>query len=312
MSKIRLVFLVVFVVVILVTVSSYLTLHGAGKNAKLAGNFDKAQLLYTRAEEHIKNNDTDKAVRILTEITDKYRDSGYAEKSLESLTAMYISKGDSKKAEAYYNKLTKEFPGNARSTQFQADLKGLKAKKFNYSLDNEGNIVYVVKSGDTLNGISKKFNVTVGLIKKVNKLEKDSIYIGQKLKISVSTFSIIVDKAKNILILKKDGQVFKTYQVATGRNNSTPVGVFTIVDKMIEPAWTKPGVGIIKPGDKEYELGARWMPISVKGYGIHGTNDDTLIGKQATSGCVRMHNADVIELYDIVPKGTEVKIVDSM
>ena len=52
------------------------------------------------------------------------------------------------------------------------------------------------------------------------------------------------------------------------------------------------------------------MPISVQGYGIHGTNDASSIGKQSTSGCIRMHNDDVVELYDMVPKGTEVEIID--
>jgi len=143
-------------------------------------------------------------------------------------------------------------------------------------------------------------------------MRTNNIRIGQKLKLNVSTFSIIVDKAANILILKRDGKPFKTYVVATGRENSTPVGVFKVVDKMIEPAWTKPGVGVIMPDSEEYELGARWIPISVKGYGIHGTNDDSSIGKQSTSGCVRMYNTDVIELYDLIPRGTEVEIVDSL
>ena len=53
------------------------------------------------------------------------------------------------------------------------------------------------------------------------------------------------------------------------------------------------------------------MPLSIHGYGIHGTNDDSSIGRQATAGCVRMHNSDVIELYDMVTKGTAVEIVDS-
>jgi lipoprotein-anchoring transpeptidase ErfK/SrfK len=112
------------------------------------------------------------------------------------------------------------------------------------------------------------------------------------------------------MVLKKNGQPFKEYTVSTGRNNSTPVGVFTVVDKMVEPAWTKPGVGTVLPEDKQYELGARWIPISVTGYGIHGTNDESSIGGQVTSGCVRMKNAEVIEVFDFIPKGTEVEIVD--
>jgi lipoprotein-anchoring transpeptidase ErfK/SrfK len=70
-------------------------------------------------------------------------------------------------------------------------------------------------------------------------------------------------------------------------------------------------VGMVMPDSEEYELGARWIPISLKGYGIHGTNDESSIGGQTTAGCVRMYNNDVIELYDIIPVGTEVEIIDS-
>jgi lipoprotein-anchoring transpeptidase ErfK/SrfK len=52
------------------------------------------------------------------------------------------------------------------------------------------------------------------------------------------------------------------------------------------------------------------MGISHPGYGIHGSTDPSSIGKQATAGCVRMHNRDVEELYAIVPVGTEVVIED--
>ena len=46
------------------------------------------------------------------------------------------------------------------------------------------------------------------------------------------------------------------------------------------------------------------------GYGIHGTTDPVSIGTQATQGCVRMLNNEVEELFDILPEGTEVVIVD--
>ena len=52
------------------------------------------------------------------------------------------------------------------------------------------------------------------------------------------------------------------------------------------------------------------MGIDKKGYGIHGTIDPNAIGQQITAGCVRMTNADVEELFSIVPTGTDVTIVD--
>jgi lipoprotein-anchoring transpeptidase ErfK/SrfK len=57
-------------------------------------------------------------------------------------------------------------------------------------------------------------------------------------------------------------------------------------------------------------LGSRWLGLSEKSYGIHGTTEPQSIGRQVTSGCVRMRNSDVEELYQIVPEGTEVVIID--
>jgi hypothetical protein len=57
-------------------------------------------------------------------------------------------------------------------------------------------------------------------------------------------------------------------------------------------------------------FGVRWMRLSIPwgGYGIHGTNNPSSIGKAVSHGCVRMYNEDVIQVYDLVPLGTPVNI----
>ncbi|UCG35253.1 MAG: L,D-transpeptidase family protein [Candidatus Omnitrophota bacterium] len=170
-------------------------------------------------------------------------------------------------------------------------------------------VKYVVKSGDNLSRIAKKHNTTVGLIKRANGLDSDIIIPYQKLKITNCKFSVVVDKSQNILFLKRGDEVIKTYVVSTGKDNSTPVGTFKIVNKLINPTWYKTGA-VIPPDSSENILGSRWMGFDLKGYGIHGTTEPKKLGKQITLGCVRMRNKEVEELYDIVPKGTEVTIVD--
>ena len=122
-------------------------------------------------------------------------------------------------------------------------------------------------------------------------------------------FSVVVDKSQNILLLKQNDDVIKTYKVATGLNNCTPVGTFKITTKLVDPVWYKTGAAV-PPGSPENILGTRWMGLSKEGYGIHGTTDPSSLGKQATAGCVRMLNSEVEELYGILPEGTEVTIVD--
>lgn len=170
-------------------------------------------------------------------------------------------------------------------------------------------VFYEVKPGDNLTAIAKKHGVTPEMIRKVNTLSDDRIRPKQKIKIPNYKFSAIVDKSLNTLVLKGDEVVLKTYVVSTGTDNSTPVGVFKVTDKLINPTWYKAGA-IIKSGQPENELGSRWLGISVKGYGIHGTIHPETLGGQITAGCVRMKNEDVEELYSYLVRGSEVTIVD--
>ncbi|KPK98921.1 MAG: hypothetical protein AMJ95_02220 [Omnitrophica WOR_2 bacterium SM23_72] len=140
-------------------------------------------------------------------------------------------------------------------------------------------------------------------------MSSDRIMAGEKLKVWTVPFSIVVDKSQNLLMLKTKEEVFKTYVVATGLNNSTPVGHFKIINKLLNPTWFKAGV-VVPASSPENILGTRWMGFDLPGYGIHGTTEPESLGQHVTQGCVRMRNSDVEELYTIVPVGTEVIIVD--
>ena len=170
-------------------------------------------------------------------------------------------------------------------------------------------VVYDVKSGDNLTTIAKKHGVTADMIRQTNGISGDRIDVGQKLRIPAYKLSIWIDKSDNMLVLKGDDQILKTYTVATGTDNSTPVGTFKITDRLENPTWFKAGA-VKAPGAPDNQLGSRWLGINLKGYGIHGTIDPASLGKQITAGCVRMANADVEELYRLVPPGTEVTISD--
>ncbi len=176
---------------------------------------------------------------------------------------------------------------------------------------DEDSILYEVKSGDTLGKIAKKFGTTVELIQKANDIESHIIRVGDRFKIPTVDFSVIVDKSQNTLFLKKDDEIFKTYTVSTGANNSTPVGEFTIISKMKNPVWFRRDVGAVVPADSPKNiLGTRWMGLNVEGYGIHGTTEPEKLGQQITEGCIRMRNEEAEELFSIVSRGTKVTIID--
>ncbi len=218
-------------------------------------------------------------------------------------------KGNLIEARNLYQRLVNESPDSANFLTLQKKIEGLNIRIIFSPIMTTKSKIYEIKPGDTLIKIASQFSTTVELLMKSNNLSSDRIVPNKKIKINTETFSVFVDKSQNILLLKSGEDVVKTYIVSTGANNSSPVGNFKIVNKIVSPTWFKAGA-VVAPGSPENVLGTRWMGIDAKGYGLHGTVEPQQLGKQVTEGCVRLANSDVEELYDILPVGTEVVIVD--
>ncbi len=212
-------------------------------------------------------------------------------------------------ARLLYEKLVTDYPNSPHIEEWQDKVWDLNIRLLFSPLVIPGSVLYEIKQGDSLAKIAKRFNTTVDLIKVSNGLSSDVIVTGRKLRVWTKPFNIVIDKSQNILILKSDDRVIKTYTVSTGVNNSTPVGKFRIVNKLVNPVWFKAGA-VVPPESPDNILGSRWMGFDLPGYGIHGTNQNETIGQQVTQGCIRMLNSDVEELFIIIPRGTEVIIVD--
>lgn len=183
------------------------------------------------------------------------------------------------------------------------------SKKFNY----------VVRQGDTLDILAKDFGVTVGAILKNNNMSPESyiISVGKKLSIYAAKWEIKIKKKCFRMYLCNNGELFKVYPVTVGRNGKTPSGTFELASKVLEPDWTHEG-RVIPFGAKEHPLGTRWMNLrpvgetnpKLNGYGVHGTWHPERIGRAESNGCIRMKNADIEELFEIVPYKTPLTIED--
>ena len=130
-------------------------------------------------------------------------------------------------------------------------------------------------------------------------------------------YVITVDRPSFKLRFWKNLELVKTYTIAVGQvGYETPVGLYQVQNKTVNPAWTMPDSDWVAPADRgkvipggvpENPLKARWMGI-YDGAGIHGTDDVGSLGSAASHGCIRMAIPDVIELYDQVPISTPVYI----
>lgn len=118
---------------------------------------------------------------------------------------------------------------------------------------------------------------------------------------------IIVSLEDRKLALLEDGVVTRVFPVAVGKESSpSPSGSFTVVNRLTNPTYYHPGKVI--PAGASNPLGNRWIGLSQKGYGIHGTNEPKSIGKAASHGCIRMAKKDLEQLFEIVRPGDAVQI----
>ena len=129
--------------------------------------------------------------------------------------------------------------------------------------------------------------------------------------------TIIVDTPNKFLFLVEDGGKALRYGIGVGRPGFTWSGVHTITAMKEWPDWTpppemierQPGLPRFMPGGLGNPLGARALYLGSTLYRIHGSNEPWTIGTNVSSGCIRMRNADVEDLYGRVKIGTKVVVI---
>lgn len=184
------------------------------------------------------------------------------------------------------------------------------------AVPSPGKVEHTIASGDSLGKIAGKYVCPVTLIQAINGLKGTNIRAGSKLVIlDHPKFEITVSRKTNTLLLTLNGEFFKRYNVCTGANGKTPLGTFEITEKEENPTWYPDGKAPISPGQPGNILGTRWMRIDatgstarIRGLGIHGTTDPASIGTSASDGCIRMHNADVEEIFRMIPLNPHVPV----
>jgi lipoprotein-anchoring transpeptidase ErfK/SrfK len=129
--------------------------------------------------------------------------------------------------------------------------------------------------------------------------------------------TVIIDTPNKFLYLVDDGGKALRYGIGVGRPGFTWSGVHTITAMHEWPDWRpppemiarQPGLPRYMPGGIGNPLGARAMYLGSTLYRIHGSNEPWTIGQNVSSGCIRMRNADVEDLYGRVKIGTKVVVM---
>ena len=124
---------------------------------------------------------------------------------------------------------------------------------------------------------------------------------------------IVLDLGDRRVYLYNGSELINSYPVAVGTAETpTPTGEFAVSQLVVNPVWQSPWTGEVRSPGPNSALGLRWIGFASNGagvFGFHGTPTVESIGQAASNGCVRMHNADVVELFAQVAIGTTVSVV---
>lgn len=185
---------------------------------------------------------------------------------------------------------------------------------FNPRTDFSGSVFVEIEPGETISHLAVAHDSTMGLIARINRLKSTTIHPGQRLKIVGGKPSIVVDKRHLRLTLWLDDGFLAEYPIGIGPGEETPPGRFTIASRVENPNWYRRGKPVIEFGHPDNILGTRWLGFRQSGpgmgIGIHGSPDGKGVGERVSAGCIRMHNADVEELFDMAPSGTVINVIE--
>lgn len=153
--------------------------------------------------------------------------------------------------------------------------------------------------------------------------EIDPIYLPQEVEYRTEhkPGTVVIDTRQNFLYLVEAQGRARRYGVGTGKPGFEWAGTHSVTRKAEWPDWRPPAEMIARekkkgrilpaymPGGPDNPMGARALYLGSTLYRIHGTNQPWTIGGAVSSGCIRMRNEDVVDLYERVPVGAKVVVM---
>lgn len=219
-------------------------------------------------------------------------------------------------------------PMNAQQRAFvKEQLSGL-ADKWLFSRevlpDDKLCSTYTVKADDQLSAIGDQFKVPYEILMQINNLGRPEVLqAGGTIKVINGPFRARIYRSSFTMDLFLQNTFVRSFSVGLGKpGRETPTGLWVVKQggKLIKPPWNDPDTGRrYKPEDPDYPLGSRWIGLEGvsgaakgrTGFALHGTKEPVQIGTAGSRGCIRLHNGDVILVYNLMMPGlSQVEVVD--
>lgn len=166
---------------------------------------------------------------------------------------------------------------------------------------------HFVDYGETLGAIAKEYDVPWQYLARLNRIDPNNLQAGQELKVVRGPFGAVVDLSDFCLTIHAHGWYVHRYQIGTGAENGTPIGEFSVQEKLENPTWYNPDGGVVDGDDPENPLGEFWLGLG-NHIGIHGTIDPDSIGRAVSRGCIHVGDSDIDEVFALLAVGSKVMI----
>ncbi|QRO14461.1 murein L,D-transpeptidase [Moraxella osloensis] len=245
-----------------------------------------------------------------------------AKKALKNFQAMHGLPQDGRMSAEVWQRLNEKIPANqpvlVGYTLTQEDIKGP------YQPTPSGSEAKSKMKGlyyqDVQEMLAERFHMDIRYLKKLNSDKKFTV--GETITVfnpgaplNEKITRLVAKKADNILYAYNGDKLIATYPTTVGSSDTpSPTGTFSIVNRVKNP-WYRATSGegkdkkvfMLPPGPNG-PVGVVWMGLSKPSYGIHGSPVPEGISRQASHGCVRLTNWDVLEVYANVDTGTKVDL----
>ena len=245
-----------------------------------------------------------------------------AKKALKNFQAMHGLPQDGRMSAEVWKLLNEKIPANqpvlVGYTLTQEDIKGP------YQPTPSGSEAKSKMKGlyyqDVQEMLAERFHMDIRYLKKLNSDKKFTV--GETITVfnpgaplNEKITRLVAKKADNILYAYNGDKLIATYPTTVGSSDTpSPTGTFSIVNRVKNP-WYRASSGegkdkkvfMLPPGPNS-PVGVVWMGLSKPSYGIHGSPVPEGISRQASHGCVRLTNWDVLEVYANVDTGTKVDL----
>ncbi len=176
-----------------------------------------------------------------------------------------------------------------------------------------------IAPGDLVGKLARRYGCTQEYLLKANGIDRpEALRVGREVWVLTRpVFELTVLKRDSSAVLTLNGRFFKRYPIGVGRPGESPNGEYVVRDRVWRPAYRAPGVGEVPSGHPNNILGAAWLGLAAAegtpvapGFGLHGTANESSLGRPSEEGRLRFGNADIEELFTLLPSGSRVNVAD--